>query len=385
MLKNCDRSEFVSKVNGKKIICFGAGALLRESAAKQIYFIEHLEDHIAFFVDNDPKKINAQYQYEGKLFDIYSPDVFYDIDLSQYVILITTIAHYDIYTQLENMDILNDIDCYIYRAIVYSPDIDIQQIMKDKNNHFSCKHYKENLLSLKNIHKDKRCFIIGNGPSLKTEDLEKLKNEITFAANCIYFAFEKTSWRPTYYICVDQLAYARDHKIITSISCQKKFTAINNIVFSGQIYNDTIYYSRSSKMETLIDNQIKVNDRFPFSYDITKSIYAGNTVLYDAVQLAVYMGFSEIYLLGVDCNYQIEMNPDETIKENNVKNYFCDAIDKDFKKELSVGIAVYKMQIAWQSAKEACEKVGVTIKNATRGGKLEIFERVDFDELMKNQ
>ena len=39
------------------------------------------------------------------------------------------------------------------------------------------------LKTLKGIHIGKRCFIIGNGPSLRVEDLEKIKDEYTFAAN----------------------------------------------------------------------------------------------------------------------------------------------------------------------------------------------------------
>ena len=39
---------------------------------------------------------------------------------------------------------------------------------------------------LKDIYKEKRCFIIGNGPSIKDQDLTLFKNEITFVANNFY-------------------------------------------------------------------------------------------------------------------------------------------------------------------------------------------------------
>ena len=55
------------------------------------------------------------------------------------------------------------------------------------------------LSELKGCHKGQRCFIIGNGPSLKAEDLDKLQNEICFASNMIYKIYDQTSWRPTYY------------------------------------------------------------------------------------------------------------------------------------------------------------------------------------------
>ncbi len=42
---------------------------------------------------------------------------------------------------------------------------------------------------------------------------------------------------------------------------------------------------------------------FRFSDDSSKVVFAANTIVYSAIQLAVYMGFSEIYLTGCDCNY----------------------------------------------------------------------------------
>ena len=59
------------------------------------------------------------------------------------------------------------------------------------------------LQTLKGIHEGKRCFVIGNGPSLCPEDLDLLCGEYTFAANRIYNIFDRTSWRPTYYLTVD--------------------------------------------------------------------------------------------------------------------------------------------------------------------------------------
>lgn len=73
--------------------------------------------------------------------------------------------------------------------------------IKARSIRFKARHYylfKEGrrLKKLKNIHLGKRCFIIGNGPSLKAEDLSKLykNNEITFAFNRIYHIFDQTKW-----------------------------------------------------------------------------------------------------------------------------------------------------------------------------------------------
>ena len=52
-------------------------------------------------------------------------------------------------------------------------------------------------------YENKRCFIVGNGPSLNIADLESIKNEITFGFNRIYYMFDKTDWRPTFYCSED--------------------------------------------------------------------------------------------------------------------------------------------------------------------------------------
>ncbi len=48
------------------------------------------------------------------------------------------------------------------------------------------------LAALKDIHRGERCFIIGNGPSLKQTDLSRLKDEFTFGMNRFYLMFP--SW-----------------------------------------------------------------------------------------------------------------------------------------------------------------------------------------------
>ena len=74
------------------------------------------------------------------------------------------------------------------------------------SNHFDSTAYGREIKKLKNIYRGKRCFLIGNGPSLRAEDLTCLHEhgEICFAFNRIYNIFEQTSWRPTFYISQDE-------------------------------------------------------------------------------------------------------------------------------------------------------------------------------------
>ena len=113
-----------------------------------------------------------------------------------------------------------------------------------------------------------------------------------------------------------------------------------------------------------------------FSPDISKCVYNGRTVTYVCLQLAMYLGFEEIYLLGVDFNYSSNLKG----QENHFKGY-----DKDGKNVRLNPVRPEMSLAAYKKAKEYAESQNVRIYNATRGGKLEVFERVNFDDLFPEE
>ena len=66
-----------------------------------------------------------------------------------------------------------------------------------------------NLRSLKDAHRGKRCFIIGNGPSLKGMDLSPLRGEVTFGLNRIYLLFDRLGFRTSFLVTVNELVVAQ--------------------------------------------------------------------------------------------------------------------------------------------------------------------------------
>ncbi|MGN0521370.1 MAG: 6-hydroxymethylpterin diphosphokinase MptE-like protein [Eubacterium sp.] len=224
--------------------------------------------------------------------------------------------------------------------------------------------YSHKLKKVKNKYKGKRCFIIGNGPSLVKEDLDRLKDEYCFAANMIYHSFDDTVWRPTFYNVADiQLleAHIDEIKNLHPIYTNGFFIVNRMSIIPKEMLSNPknfFYY----------DKYIEYTDDPEFSEDAASFIANGYTVTYSSIQLAVYMGFSEIYLLGVDHNYAkttSEASYSNLIKEN----VFYNPPHTD------------KSTYAYRKAQKVCTQKGVKIYNATRGGHLEEFERVDFDSL----
>ncbi len=175
---------------------------------------------------------------------------------------------------------------------------DAELIYIGENNSLYNEENKE-LLKYKGVHKGDRCFIVGNGPSITAHDLDMLaeNGEICFGVNRVYLGFEQTKWRPDYYVTVDEMIVASGLEGMKEYNCPK---------FVRRIYNVT---SNNEGVE-LFDPIVQPLDGTSFSDDISKGIYMGDTVVYEAVQIAAYMGFSEIYLIGVDMtqgiNYQDE-------------------------------------------------------------------------------
>ncbi|MBR1748107.1 MAG: glycosyltransferase [Clostridia bacterium] len=227
------------------------------------------------------------------------------------------------------------------------------------------------IAALKNSQEGKRCFITCTGPSLTIEDLELLKDEITIGVNSIVKAYEKTDWRPTYYAMVDYFAFGE---------------FLRTTSFPGKMLckeESFLHYRVDPKNKTgkeiycLVDyanhyqNRVKAKDIL-FSDDLSVCAYDAYTVTNFAIQVAIYLGFKEIYIIGADCNYSgsqihfIEM-PDDKVKIS--AGWLPDA--------LALSIEGYK------AAAEFAKKKGVKIFNSTRGGMLEVFPRVSLEEVLR--
>ena len=223
--------------------------------------------------------------------------------------------------------------------------------------------------SIKDSHKGGRCFIIGNGPSLKAEDLDMLKDEFCFAVNRIYCIFEDTVWRPKAYVCIDMDVIGDERENIKNVDADYKFINFNAKRQMGKVDSSTHYvYMRGKfKIDRHGTAQTTVNS------DLSKYISLTDNVTGICLQIAFYMGFSEIYLLGNDFNYP------QTGKDsaNSEQNYF-----KGMKGKTQVDFNFEANSTSFKTLRNYAEAHSIKIYNATRGGKLEIFERADFDSVM---
>ncbi len=217
---------------------------------------------------------------------------------------------------------------------------------------------------LKNKYKGKRCFIIATGPSMTKEDLIKLKDEYTFGCNSLAKIFPELGWETTFFGIQDQSVYSKLKSDIQSLRTTKLFIS-NNSPDINRLNCETYPY------ELNIYNQKTDTTRFVYKFSDNPflEVCGGFTIVYSLIQIAVYLGFKDIYLLGCDCNYD----------DNKNNRYFISSghYDPNYK------TAGSRMMGAYRVAKKYADSNGIRIVNSTRGGKLEIFERQDLDEVLR--
>ena len=232
------------------------------------------------------------------------------------------------------------------------------------------RYYKEQ----KGLHKGERCFIVCNGPSLVPADLELIKDEYSFGFNRIYYMFEKTSWRPSFYMSVDKDVILMNNKEISEIDIPLKFL---DLFAKDHVINEPNMHYMYMRDGFFVRPYTDINIKF--SNDLSQGYSDGGTVTYVAIQMAVYMGFAEIYIMGADHNYSTYRKADgKTYKDNSVENYF-----KGLKSTGITGVDIDRTTKAYEIARKECEQRNIIIRNATRGGKLEVFERVRLEDILK--
>lgn len=230
--------------------------------------------------------------------------------------------------------------------------------------------YRESMRRLKafkNKHTGERCFIIGNGPSLNSMDLSYLKDEITFGVNKIYLLFDRLGFSTTYYVSINGLVIEQCAKEIEKIKCPK---------FIKWDYRKYLV----STPETIF---LRSRGTAGFYQDPdTQGLWEGGTVTYVNMQLAYFMGFSEVILIGVDHSFKNVKSPNKVVvsEGDDTDHFDPNYFGKGFKWQLP---DLETSEKAYRLAREAYESSGRRIVDATVGGKLDIFKKVKYEEIIK--
>lgn len=221
------------------------------------------------------------------------------------------------------------------------------------------------LEALKNHYEGERCFIIGNGPSLKHTDISKLENEYTFGLNRIYLAFEEWGFETSFFVSVNDLVIEQTAAEIAALAIPKFLTW------------------RARRWVGLNSNTHFLHTTYTgpkFARDARGRLWEGATVTYVALQLAFHMGFRQAILIGVDHNFATQGAPNTAITSqgDDPDHFHAGYFGKGFRWQLP---DLETSEVGYRMARRAYERAGRQVLDATLGGKLTIFEKVNYDRL----
>lgn len=235
----------------------------------------------------------------------------------------------------------------------------------------------------KNKYVGKRCFCVGNGPSLAKTPLHLLEQEYTFGLNKIADIFPETTWRPDFYVMVTVLARDSNWAAASKIAMKDTVSVIGVSTIphllekTDGVYMipDNILPVRVTKLAAPI-----------WSDDVFHHVSKYGTSMVAVLQVAAYMGFNPIYLLGCDLGWK-PFDYEENKDPNHFSEGYWAKAAIDDKNEVIVtpelaqrytndAIAGHKF------AKRELDRAGVLVYNATLGGDLEVYPRVKLEEIL---
>ncbi|HEY9075642.1 MAG TPA: 6-hydroxymethylpterin diphosphokinase MptE-like protein [Anaerolineaceae bacterium] len=223
----------------------------------------------------------------------------------------------------------------------------------------------QRLQAMKDTHRGERCFILGNGPSLKDTDLTRLKGESTFGMNRIYLLFPELGFQTTFYVAINDLVVEQCAQDIQNLDlprfvswrARKWLHAAENLHFLYTTYTGP-----------------------KFARTATGRLWEGGTVTYAALQLAYHFGFKQVILIGVDHNFVTKGPANQTVvSQGDDPNHFHPSyFGKGFRWQLP---DLEASEHGYRLARAAYEADGREVLDATIGGKLQVFPKVRYDSL----
>jgi 6-hydroxymethylpterin diphosphokinase MptE-like protein len=233
---------------------------------------------------------------------------------------------------------------------------------------------RRKLTSLKGKFTGRRCFVMASGPSLLKCDLSLLRNEVTICSNAQYLIWDKMGFVPNFLTVEDRLV------------AEDRCDDLNSLRQVTKIFPLDLAYCLENSDNTVFVNFVREYKLFPkFSADFDKVVYWGGTVSALNLQLAYYLGCREIYLIGFDHEYKVPEkidNPVITSEADDVNHVHPNYYGKGYRWH-DPNLA--RMEQSYIEARRFFDANGVLIRNATVGGKLEVFERVDYASLFGSQ
>ena len=247
---------------------------------------------------------------------------------------------------------------------------------------------QKRLLKLRNLYAGRRGFVIGNGPSLRIDDLSTLheREEISIGSNKIFLVFAKTDWRPTYYTVDDRIVAENNCVTLRRLNLVKIFARNLEPILGRPAeprdHGEHIYFRSLSCRHSRPERY-----RPLCSDDPLRGFFVGQTITNLNIQIANFLGCNPIYLIGLDGRYIVpsqrvphEEYGEVAVSEGEV-NHFDPAYHTVGETWSIPRPELHEIEFA--VARRFLESRGVAILNASRWTAVHAFDRVDLEEILR--
>jgi len=237
--------------------------------------------------------------------------------------------------------------------------------------------------TLRNIHAGKRCFIIGNGPSVNTQDITRLSSEVKITVSFFFNHPDTKIVNPDYWILADPNFWLKPEIFFSPLLKLTKDKAISSKLF---VPTGGFPFFSSINFGSLIDLHF-------YHYDWAKDIQNridlssgvppfGQNVIIVALMLAYYLGCNPIYFIGCDHDFmKVTREQYENIK---VEHFYANHSQNKCSEHLTWDqwqASMARMNYEYAQLKQYASHWGFDVYNATQGGYLDTFPRVQYESL----
>jgi CMP-N-acetylneuraminic acid synthetase len=163
----------------------------------------------------------------------------------------------------------------------------------------------DELRGLKDAYQGRKAFILATGPSLAYKDLSFLANEVTIALNLAPLMCDQWGFEPTFHMVGDRFVYPRFSSVFEQLT---RGTRTKKIVVAAACET---FPRHLADQNTFFSPRMLPQHVVKFAKDpIEEGFWRGKTVVYFALQFAYFLGFSTVYILGMDLSVQHEWGTD---------------------------------------------------------------------------
>ena len=223
----------------------------------------------------------------------------------------------------------------------------------------------QRLGALKDAHRGQRCVLVANGPSLNRMDLSFLRHEHVIGLNKIYLGMRRFGFYPRYFVAINPKVLAQGAAQIRAMSCVK---FLGSHATAAGLSEDSLTY---------LLNTNEPPERF--SRDLARGLHEGWTVTYAALQVAWYLGFQEVVLIGLDHRYQFTGQPNAAqVIDGPDPNHFSEAYFGGGQAWDTPDLA--QSEESYRIAREVFAASGRRIVDATLGGACTVFDKAHYQD-----